>query len=329
MTAGGELYAYDAKGPRWNRLTHTYGAVIGGLRVPETSQIVYVTRQRARGKKDVTLAVGIVDLARGRTLGAIELGTPGPIAVAYAVKKSPGVWIGTRGPRGMTWQLLEANGKLGPLPPKSTRPPGPWLEVTGKLVRSRTIPVYDIVADFDDKGLASAIRIGRSNRILSIPSPGLIDGNSLQWSADRAHVAFVAQLDDQCGQGAVNAAAYVADATTGALRELERAAGGLTVDWLSDARPVVAGDKGVTIYELAGGEPVALEGADGLLVPRVRPKCTPARRRGRAAAGRSGSAGSCRRRPVTAPSGTPDRRVFDAGVAARRRTVEELTSGAP
>lgn len=275
VTAGGELFAYDPKGPRWHRLTHTYGAVIGALRVPEASQIVYVTRQRARGKKDVTLAVGVANLARGRTLNPIELGTAGPIAVAYAAKKNAGVWIGTRTPRGMTWQLLEESGKLGPLPPKSARPPGPWLEITGKLVRSRAIPVYDITADFDDKGLASAIRIGRSNRILSIPSPGLIDGNSLQWSADRAHLAFVAQLDDQCGKAAVNAAAFVSDATTGALRELERAAGGLTVDWLADGRPVVAGDKGVSIYDLADAEPVPLEGADGLLVPRVRPKCTP------------------------------------------------------
>ncbi|HWU90545.1 MAG TPA: hypothetical protein VN253_24940, partial [Kofleriaceae bacterium] len=243
VTAGGELYAYDAKGPRWSRLTHTYGAVIGGLRVPEANQLVYVTRQRARGRKDVTLAVGIADLTRGRTLGAIELGTPGPIAVAYAMKQNAGVWIGVRGPRGMAWQLLAENGKLGPLPPRSVRPPGGWLEVAGKIIRLRAIPVRDITADFDDKGLASAIRIGRSNRILSIPSPGLIDGNSLQWSADRAHLAFVAQLDDQCGKGAVGAAAFVADATTGALRELERAAGGLTVDWLADGRPVVAGDK--------------------------------------------------------------------------------------
>src|SRR5205085_7286382 len=106
-------------------------------------------------------------------------------------------------PRGMVWQLLEESGKLSPLPPKSARPPGPWLEVTGKLVRGRAIPIYDITADFDDKGLASAIRIGRSNRIVSIPSPGLIDGNSLQWSPDRAHLAFVAQLDDQCGKAAV------------------------------------------------------------------------------------------------------------------------------
>lgn len=276
VTAGGELYAYDAKGPRWYRLTHTYGAVIGGLRVPEANKVVYVTRQRARGKKEVTLAVGISNLGIGRTTNATELGSLGPISVVYSAKKSPGAWIGTRTPRGVTWQLLEESGKLSPLPPKSLRPPGPGLEIVGKVVRLRAQPSYDITADFDDKGLAGAIRIGRSNRILSIPSPALIDGNSLQWSADRAHLAFTAQLDDRCGKGVVSGAAFVADATTGALRELERAAGGLTVDWLPDGRPVVAGDKGVSIYDAAGGaEPVVIEGADGLLVPRVRPRCTP------------------------------------------------------
>lgn len=283
VTADGDLYAYEARGPRWHRLTHTWGAVIGGLHVPSEKRIVYVTRQRARGKPGkpgkpgITLAVGLVDLARGRTLGAIELGTRGPITVAYSPTKSPGAWIGARGRRGMSWQVLEASGKLAPLPRRSTRPAGPWLEVTGKTARPRTIPVHDITADFDDHGLASAIRVGRSSRILSVPSPGLIDGNSLAWSPDRAHLAFVAQLDDRCGGDAPSAAAYLADAATGALRELERAAEGLAVGWLSDGRPVVAGDDGVSVADLrGGGGPISIEGADGLLAPRVRPRCTPA-----------------------------------------------------
>jgi hypothetical protein len=277
VTAGGELYAYDPKGPRWHRLTHTYGAVIGGLPVPSEKRLVYVTRQRAKGRKEITLAAGILDLGRGSELGAIELGTKGPIAVAYATSKAPGAWIGARGPRGVTWQLLEDSGKLTPLPPRQARPPGPWLDVTGKTPRPRTIPVRDVIADFDDKGLAGAIRIGRSNRILSIPSPAQIDGNSLQWSADGAQLAFVAQLDDQCGHGTPTAAAYVADATTGALRELERAIGGVAVGWLSDGRPVVAGDKGVSAFDPgSGGGSAPIEGADGLLAPRVRPRCTPA-----------------------------------------------------
>ncbi len=272
VTAGGDLYAYDPRGPRWHRLTNTWGAVLGGLRVPSEHRIVYVTRQRAKGKKETTLAVGVVDLGRGRTLGAIELGTKGPIAVAYSTKKSPGAWIGTRGPRGMTWQLLEG-GRLSPLPPRSARPAGPWLEVAGRTVRPRQLPVQDVTADFDDQGLASAIRLARSNRILSVPSPGLIDGNSLTWSADRTRLAFVARLDGECGPGEPSAVAYVADATTGALRELERATSGLAVDWLSDGRPVVAGDGGVSIADPAGPQPV--EGADGLLAPRTRPRCTP------------------------------------------------------
>ena len=32
---------------------------------------------------------------------------------------------------------------------------------------------------------------------------------------------------------------------------------------------------GVTIVDLAGGAPQPLAGADGLLVPRKKPKCTP------------------------------------------------------
>jgi len=273
--ADGDLFAYDAESTRWYRITRTFGAVVGALRLTPT-RIAYVTRQRPRGKRTgFTLAIGTIDLATGRTSRAIELGTRGPITLAYSARQAPGVWIGVGAPPTMSWRRFDDDYKLSNLPTKTVRPGGPWLEVKGKRARLHALPVAGVTADWDDKGLASAVRIGKSSRVITVPSPGLIDGNTVTWSPDRSHLAFVAQLDDQCAKGAQNAAAFVADTTTGAVHELERAADGLAVEWLDDRRLAVAGDQGVTLVDLDGKPPLSLAGADGLLAPRHHPTCTP------------------------------------------------------
>jgi len=83
--------------------------------------------------------------------------------------------------------------------------------------------------------------------VVSVPSPGLIDGNTAAWSPDRVHFAFVAQLDDHCTPGAVNTAAFVADASTGGTKELERAAGGIALQWLTERKVAIAGDHDVAL----------------------------------------------------------------------------------
>ncbi len=266
VSAGGELFAFDPEGARWYRLTRTYGAVVAALAAPH--HLAYVTRTKKKGAKDARVAVGLVDLATGRSTRAIDVGAP-PFSIAYSTARPAGFWIGT----GTTWRQLDDDGKLHPLPPKTARPPGPWLEVLAHTARLHRLPIANVSADWDDQSLASAMRVGTSNRVVAAPSPGLIDGNTLTWSADRAQLAFVAQLDDHCTPGTPSAAAFVADAATGTVRELERAEHGLAIEWLSDRRLAVAGDHGVSILDLSGGRPVVLEGADGLVSPRRKPKC--------------------------------------------------------
>jgi hypothetical protein len=271
VASAGDLYGYDPDGPRWYRITRTFGAVVGALRVTPT-KIAYVTRQRGKDKK-ATMAIGVVDLSRGKTSKPIELGTPGPIYVSYSAKVDPslraGIWVFW----GNQWHLFDDDYKLTALG-KATRPAGPWLEVKSRSARLHAIPVTGVTADWDDKGIASQIRIAKSNRIVTVPAPGLIDGNTLSWSPDRSRIAFVAQLDDQCTPGAVNAAAFVADATTGAATEIDRAES-MAIEWMTDRKLLVDKGGGLKIYDLDGGPPVALEGADGLLSPRRRPSCTP------------------------------------------------------
>jgi hypothetical protein len=275
VTADGDLYAFDPEGPRWYRLTRTFGVVIGALRVAPT-KIAYVTRQRGAADKKTTLAIGLIDLTRGKTSRPVELATKGPITIAYSTgKTAPGVWIGNGSPRATSWRLFDDDFRMTTLPQKSARPPGAWLEVKGKRARLHALPVAGVIADWDDKGFASAIRVGKQGRVVTVPAPGLIDGNTAAWSPDRSQLAFVAQLDDKCAPGADNAAAFVADATTGMITEVERAADGLAIEWVANRKLAIAGDKGVSIIDLDGDAPVQLEGADGLLPPRHRPTCTP------------------------------------------------------
>jgi hypothetical protein len=275
VSGDGELYAVDVEAGRWYRLIRTPGVVIGAIAIPAAGKIAYVSRARLAGKRE--LGVGVIDLGRGRSSGAVALGTPGPITIAYSAKPPIGFWIGSGAPRAPTWRQFDDEYRLHALPARTPRPGGPWLDITAKgSMRLHALPP-NVTADWDEQSLASAIRIGTSNRVVSVPSPGLIDGNTAAWSPDRVHVAFVAQLDDHCTAGAVNTAAFVADASTGGTRELERAAGGIALQWLAERKVAIAGDHGVTIRSLDdGAPPIAIEGATGLLTPRERPRCAPA-----------------------------------------------------
>jgi hypothetical protein len=276
VTADRDLYAFEAETGRWYRLTRTAGAVIGAIEGPAASQtIAYVSRTRRNGKRE--LRIGLIDLAHGKGSIPIPLGTVGPITIAYSAKPPVGFWVGTGAPRQATWRQLDSDFHLHALPARTPRPGGPWLDVTAKgAARLHALPP-NVTADWDEQSLASAIRIGTSNRVVSVPIPGLIDGNTAAWSPDRVHLAFVAQLDDHCTAGAVNTAVFVADASTGGTRELERAASGIALHWVADRKLAIAGDHGVALRSLDDGvAPLALEGATGLMIPRERPRCAPA-----------------------------------------------------
>ncbi|MBL0220467.1 MAG: hypothetical protein IPQ07_42175 [Myxococcales bacterium] len=281
VAGDGELYAFDPKLARWHRLTRTGGAVVGALAPAGERVIAYVTRQGPKGKRE--LAIGTIDLGKGRTARTLPLGTLGPITVAYSAKAPSGFYVGSGAPR-PSWRLV-GNPKLEPLPPKTTRPPGRRLEVQGRSARLHALPVPTVIADWDEQGLASAMRIGSSNKVVTVPSPGLIDGNTVTWSPDHSHLAFIAQLQPEatCTPGTARAAAYTADAATGVVQPLliptiqpAKIDTGLSVEWMTDRTLVVASGDGVTIAGLDGGERTLLPGATELLTPRPRPRCTPA-----------------------------------------------------
>jgi hypothetical protein len=255
VTSHGDVYAYD--GHRFQRLTRTYGSVIGTLPARASHRIAYVTR--TKGKKGPKLGVGIINLTTGRTSHPITI----PGAALRVAMQSRGVAVRS----GTTWQLLDEDGHMKPLAaPKVSE----WLDV-GKSVKLVRLPPDGIAGDWDVQGLASAIRLSQTSRVISVP--GQIDGSSVAWSPDRTHVAFVALLDD-CKPNGDAAAAFVAEASTGKVSELERASNGLAVEWIAERTLALAGDHGVELIEL-GGTPTAIADADGLAAPRRRPRCVP------------------------------------------------------
>jgi hypothetical protein len=268
VLANGDLYAVDvgdAASPRWYRLTRTYGGVLAAFALPAQHRLAYLTRTRThRG-------IGLVDLQTGHASRPAELG-PGTVRVE--ARAAGGAWLGLSADA--PTQLIDLDGKLAGAPAHA-RADGASLAVfqhTARLERRAD----DITADFDDRGLASQIRLDTSTRVVSVPAPGQIDGSSLAWSPDRVHLAFVAQLEDRCTAGARAAVAvFIVDAATGVARELERASGGLAVEWLADGRVAIAGDRGVSIYDLArpGEAPRVLAGATDLVTPRRVPRCVP------------------------------------------------------
>ncbi len=288
VTANGDLFVLGEDGERrWYRLTRTGGAVIGALHVRSQKQLAYVTRQRVKdsGKPRTRIGVGVVDLAAGVRRRSIEVPTPaaatGTVRVGYSTKKPAGfiVRVGKR-----AWRLAEHDGKLAlsPVPAKARADAPAYLadmtrlEVRGRTAQLERTAVADVTADWDDHSLASAIRIGRSKRVVTVPSPGLIDGDSATWSPDGTKLAFVAQLSDTCEPNVATTAAFVADGATGSVRELERAVAGLAVEWLADQRLAIAGDRGVSIVKLTGDTPPeVLVGPDGLVTPREKPTCVP------------------------------------------------------
>jgi hypothetical protein len=277
VEAAGDLYAYDPELSRWHRVTRTGGAVVGGLAHPGSREIAYVTRRGTKAHRE--LAVGVIDLARGRTTRTVRTGTPGPIIIGHRDQAPAGFYVGV-GARRPSWRVLQ-DGKLVK-PPRSAHPSGPRVEISGHVARLQALPIATVTADWDDQGLASAMRIGSSNRVVSVPSPGLIDGNTVTWSPDRSHLAFVAQLDERCTPGTARAAVYTADAATGAVALLFTATPdptkvdtGLAVEWMTDRRLLVASAAGVTIVSLGAPDRAPLVGATELITPRPRPRCTP------------------------------------------------------
>jgi hypothetical protein len=257
VDAAGELYAYEPTASRWYRLTHTNGRVLASF--VSGHRIAYATRNNGR------ISVGAIDLDTGVSTHAVPMMKAGGPAAIVAVPN--GMWVG----QGPIAKQLAFDGKVTTAKPD--RPSGPMLQISAQgHARVARLPIAQITGDWDDRGTASAIRIASTGRVVSVPSPGVIAGNTIAWSPDRSRIAFVAQLVDTCTPGAAAVGAYVADAATGTIHELARG-NALAIAWASDRQLAIAGDKGVALADGTSSTPIA--GATALAEPSFRARCEP------------------------------------------------------
>ncbi|HEY4176957.1 MAG TPA: hypothetical protein VGM90_09010 [Kofleriaceae bacterium] len=261
VLANGDLYAVDVAAPRWYRLTRTNGGVIAAL--PAGKKLAFVSHV-AVGNQKHELGVGLIDLARAEATKPVAIGTVGPATVALGKQ---GFLVGAGKP--LAWRAIGTDRKLEPVAAKDAKLVGPRLDLRTKSARAASLPLANVTADWDAHGLASAMRLAPSNRVVSVPV-GLIDGNTATWSPTKTHLAFIAQLDDACTQ----AAAYVTDASTGVAQELARSSGHgrLSLQWTADRTLAIATNDGVSLYSLDGAT-TPIPGAQKLAVPPSHPKC--------------------------------------------------------
>ncbi|MCB9572109.1 MAG: hypothetical protein H6709_08460 [Kofleriaceae bacterium] len=282
-----EVYGFEPATRRWLRLSRTGGTVVAALPAPGAAQVAYVAyrdlaRSGAPGGKQGALArprVAVIDLATGRVsreqpftdVGELRLwwragaaGADPQLAVTITGGAAAGAWL-------LDWKRGHKK-----RPPKKPRlvPGKDALVIARGAVRRLRLPVADVTADWDDDGLASAIRLERTRRTVTPPAGLLVDGNALAWSPDGARLALVAVPGDDC---AAAATVFVVDAATGKLRELGPAMAPAPA-WL-DATHVAytAGDR-VRVVDVAAAQAAAtdeLTSTGGVATAIVDRPCAP------------------------------------------------------
>ena len=274
-----EVYGWDAATGRWLRLSRTGGTVVAALPGPDGSGLVAYVAYRDLGRpgaqKDALEAprVAVIDRASGRVSRELSFRDVAELRLGW--KPSAGddpqlVVVIAGGPDKGAWLVDWKRGHKKKPPKKQKLSVGAdALVVARGQVRRRRLP-GGITADWDDDGLASAIRLDGTRKTVTPPAGLVVDGHGLVWSPDRARLALVAQPDD--GDCSAPATLFVVDAGTGKLRELGRAEAPAPV-WVDDARlAYTAGDR-VRIVEVASArverELTSVGGVATAIVDRV------------------------------------------------------------
>jgi hypothetical protein len=259
-----DLFAYDPGEKRWLRLTRTGGevvALVDALGAPFTA---YVSFRDVRGAKGVErrFRVGAVDRATGRGGRELELapGDAATVSVAWRSSRGgsePGLEIETAPAKGggpttdwkVDWRRGTKVKEKGPIPLRGA-------VVTARGARRRRVPLGDVTADWDDDGAASAFRVDTSNQTVEPPGAPLVDGNTMQWSPDRARLAFATAPAEPC-KTAHAAQIFVVDAATGVLRNLGDANDPGQLRWLDAGHLAYVTGGAIRVVDVARGDETA------------------------------------------------------------------------
>jgi len=256
LVVDGDAVAYDVAGGRWLRLTRS-GEVLGIL---HGSRLAYVTG-------GARASIGVVDLSTGATSRPL----PWPSARATLRWRAAGgePWLEVSTGKG-AWSVVDlAAGSRAPAPKQGTAA-SPRLIVSDGRARLVRLPLSGAAADWDDEGLASAVRIGRGGRVITPPPGLLVDGDTLVVSPDGARVAFAAVPVGRCHVvPGPSPTLLVADLATGRLHDLGAWPLEAQLEWSLDGTIAVATGGTLVVQAADGsGAPTVTSGPPITLVGR-------------------------------------------------------------
>lgn len=280
-----EVYAWAPADRRWLRLTHTGGTVVAALPAPDGGVVAYVAYRQLTKAVDrkvalVSPGVAVIELATGRVgrelpfTDVIDLrlgwkagkngADPTLIAAIRAPKTAPsaGTWI-------LDWKREHAK---RPAAGQKLAVGRDALVVTKGVARRLRAPVAGVTADWDDDGLASAIRLDDTRKTVTPPAGLVVDGHGLVWSPDRARLALVAVAEADC---AAPATVFVVDAGTGTLRKLGASAAPAPA-WLDATHLAYTDGDRVRLVDVTTAKPTGeLTSAAGVATAIVSRPCAP------------------------------------------------------
>jgi hypothetical protein len=257
-----EIYAYDAEGGRYVRVSRTDGSLVGYVRAPSGGSLLHASYRRVRVPAQGTAAlldvsVGGVDLEQARTLGEVVFEDVARIEIGYRHKPTRPGTRSTPGPGGapaelvpvarvqgardQAWRMYAldlAAGVARPLNVDDAALAAGKLVVSFDAVHLDRLPIDGVMADWDDAGTAGAFRIARTRKTVTLAAGESVDGHSMAWSPTRARLAFATAAADRCAAEpeARRVTLYAVDATTGALRAVATGQGDFAPLWLDDTR---------------------------------------------------------------------------------------------
>lgn len=284
VVADGDVFGHDSDG-RWLRATALGGRVRGVLRRPDgrVAALVVAAAPPDKGVVVVTIDLTTARLTeRARLTGhdTVRLRWRGGTVETAALEVNSGAG---------GWRRIDG----GAIADKRATQFGPALRVVDDRARLTRVPVAGVTADWDDAGLASAMRVSRSGRSISAP-PGLyIAGDTVARSPDGARVVFAAVPLDPCPAASPVAAPappagalvvvaptpvpawFVAEVTTGRVQQVAPWAASDQVDWLDDARLAFVSDGALAFIAVADGAatPVPTRAAVALPGRPPTPRC--------------------------------------------------------
>lgn len=292
-----ELYGWIPEGGRYVRLSRTDASLVAVVRATGAPRLAYLSYSRVfvpslgelAGAYLREVQIGELDLASG-TMSAKEVVLKDASSVELRLVAGAQLWealVHDASGQGVPERLVLDLAK-GTSVAAAAAPAGPATAAV-RVGYRRVEPVVETVpsieADWDGGGLASALRLTRSQKTVAAPVGTLFDGRTVSFSPDGTAMAIATAPLDHCSESAADRQVQllIIDVASGQQRVVAELEGDpAPVLWQRDRLAyveMVEGEPTVRIVDpLTGGELARLATKGGVCLTRWvdAPACAPA-----------------------------------------------------